>query len=75
MYLVHLGYLSFDKKDNSVRIPNLEVKNEIKSALLKSRNPKVLGIIKKSQDFVDHILNLESESVAEEVEEIHQEYC
>jgi len=75
VYLVHLGYLSFDKKDNSVRIPNLEVKNEIKSALLKSRNPKVLGIIKKSQDFVDHILNLESESVAEEVEEIHQEYC
>ena len=63
-YLIHLGYLNYDKKTKMCRIPNKEIKQEWESAVRDSDNfSKIAEMIKDS----DKLLYLAQNGVAEEV--------
>ena len=63
-YLIHLGYLNYDKKTKLCRIPNQEIKEEWMSALQDADNfSKIAEMIRDS----DQLLYLAQNGVAEEV--------
>ena len=63
-YLIHLGYLNYDKKTKTCRIPNKEIKQEWESAVKDSDNfSKIAEMIRDS----DKLLYLAQNGVAEEV--------
>ena len=63
-YLIHLGYLNYDKKTGLCRIPNKEIKQEWESAVRDSDNfAKIAEMIADS----DKLLYLAQNGVAEEV--------
>ena len=63
-YLIHLGYLNYDKKTKMCRIPNQEIKEEWMSALQDADNfSKIAEMIRDS----DKLLYLAQNGVAEEV--------
>ena len=63
-YLIHLGYLNYDKKTKMCRIPNQEIKEEWMSALQDAGNfSKIAEMIRDS----DKLLYLAQNGVAEEV--------
>ena len=63
-YLIHLGYLNYDKKTKLCRIPNQEIKEEWMSALQDADNfSKIAEMIRDS----DKLLYLAQNGVAEEV--------
>ena len=63
-YLIHLGYLNYDKKTKLCRIPNKEIKQEWESAVKDSDNfSKIAEMIRDS----DKLLYLAQNGVAEEV--------
>ena len=63
-YLIHLGYLNYDKKTKMCRIPNQEIKEEWMSALQDAGNfAKIAEMIRDS----DKLLYLAQNGVAEEV--------
>ena len=63
-YLIHLGYLNYDKKTKLCRIPNQEIKEEWISALQDADNfSKIAEMIRDS----DKLLYLAQNGVAEEV--------
>ena len=63
-YLIHLGYLNYDKKTGLCRIPNKEIRQEWESAVRDSDNfSKIAEMIRDS----DKLLYLAQNGVAEEV--------
>ena len=63
-YLIHLGYLNYDKKTGLCRIPNKEIKQEWESAIKDADNfSKIAEMIRNS----DNLLYLTQNGVAEEV--------
>ena len=71
--LVHLGYLSYDATQASVRIPNKEIAEEFVSAMQNGDWPIVIKAIDNSQQLLAAVLKLEAETVASGVEAAHQE--
>ena len=63
-YLIHLGYLNYDKYSGLCRIPNKEIRQEWESAVADSENfSKIAEMIKDSED----LLRLTQQGIAEEV--------
>ena len=47
--MIHLGYLAYDNKKKTVRIPNKEVETEFNNLLKNSENTKLYELIQKGQ--------------------------
>lgn len=72
--LVHLGYLTYRKSDQTVRIPNEEVRSEFRNILKESGgNPKWMELIRRSQRLLNNTLSGNTDSVAAAIEEIRKE--
>ncbi|MBQ7585275.1 MAG: AAA family ATPase, partial [Desulfovibrionaceae bacterium] len=71
--LVHLGYLSFDYKTSTVRIPNKEISAEFVQAIQIGGWPEVIKAIENSQKLLRALLNKDSQTVAEGVAKAHEE--
>lgn len=70
--LIHLGYLSYDVEDRTVRIPNKEIRMEFVEALRGSKTHKKLSeMIRLSDRLMEATLNGEEKKVAEIIERIH----
>ena len=71
-YLIHLGYLAYDRKTNTCRIPNKEVRLEWFNALEDDKNYKVTDkIIKASEELLEQTLQLNSSKVAKALNRSH----
>lgn len=69
VYLVHLGYLAFDK--NELYIPNEEIKQEFSKAIDKTDWTDFLSFIKESEDNFINVLNGNTQKVAAFLEKRH----
>ncbi len=69
--LIHLGYLTWDRKEKTARIPNEEIKAEFQK-ILKGRtvNRKWMELIGHSQKLVEDTISGNAEAVAKAIEEI-----
>jgi hypothetical protein len=70
--LVHLGYLTYDFDDGTVRIPNEEVKSEFVISIKNLKWPHVVDALNHSDELLKAIWNKESEVVAKGVEAAHE---
>ena len=74
VYLVHLGYLSYDYENQTVNIPNNEVLIQFKSALNgQTQWGGLCRAIEESFELLEATLNKDEEAVAGIIEKIHDE--
>jgi len=71
--LVHLGYLAYYSETESVIIPNEEVKLEFVKSMKTLNWDNVISAIKDSTALLNAIWDLDCESVASNLEKVHQE--
>ncbi|SDB26294.1 PD-(D/E)XK nuclease superfamily protein [Ruminococcaceae bacterium FB2012] len=70
--LIHLGYLSYDRDDNTVSIPNSEVRQEFEWLLKRSEHTKLNELIRTSEQLLSDTLTENSDAVAEAIDRIRQ---
>ncbi|MBR3731889.1 MAG: AAA family ATPase, partial [Spirochaetales bacterium] len=71
-YLIHLGYLAYNREDQTCRIPNQEVLEEWKNAVAVVDEYKITNkIIKSSKELLAETLRLNSDAVAKALDESH----
>ena len=73
-YLIHLGYLNYDRKTGLCRIPNKEIKQEWESAVRDSDNfSKIAEMIRDSNELLELTLDGEADEVAAALDKAHEE--
>ena len=73
-YLIHLGYLNYDKKTGLCRIPNKEIKQEWEFAVKDSDNfSKIAEMIRDSEELLELTLEGEADEVAAALDRAHEE--
>jgi len=73
--LIHFGYLSYDKPTRSAFIPNMEVKEEIKSAIVFGSHTKLIEQIKNSERLLKAVWSSDEVFVADFFRSLHGKYC
>lgn len=74
-YLIHLGYLAYDAKMKEAFIPNEEIREEFTRATKRRKWTEMIEFWQKSQNLLDATLDMDSDMVAEYIEEIHMDYA
>lgn len=72
--LVHLGYLAYDQKNETVYIPNEELRKEFIRAVTGSKHKEMVKLIQITDDLLELTLRMDEEAVAAAVEEVHKTY-
>ena len=70
--LIHLGYLTYNFENNTVRIPNDEVKGEFVTAVNSLKWDHVADALRDSEKLLQAIWNKEIDVVAEGVQKVHE---
>ena len=72
--LIHLGYLTYHEAEQTVQIPNEEVRKEFKQFLSQKKiNSGWIALIKRSQKLLDDTISGRGDEVAAAIEEIRAE--
>ena len=71
--LIHLGYLAYDDKTKTVKIPNSEIRAEYVNTVSVSDWGTVSKALKDSADTLDAIWQVREEQVAKAIEQAHFE--
>lgn len=71
--LVHLGYLGYDSRSESVFIPNHEIMREYVTATATSRWSEIINSVKKSDELLTATWAMDAARVAEGIENAHFE--
>lgn len=74
-YLIHLGYLGYDQKNQTAFIPNEEIRQEFVTAIKRRKWNELIEFQRKSEKLLEATLDMDQETVAEEIEKIHTEYA
>jgi hypothetical protein len=69
--LVHLGYLAYDDEEQSIYIPNEEVRQEFVRAVKNGKHKEVARLIQTSDYLLKSTLQMDEEAVAAALEEAH----
>ncbi len=70
--LIHLGYLSYNRNDQSVRIPNMEVELEFKDILAHPAHTKLLSLVRASEKLLKDTLSGNGDEVAKAIEQVRE---
>lgn len=71
-YLIHLGYLAYNREEKTCHIPNKEVQQEWFNAIEANDDYAVTNkIIQSSKELLNETLRLNSEAVAKSLDESH----
>ncbi len=71
--LVHLGYLAYDSENESVYIPNEEIKREFSKSIREVRHVETLTRISECDKLFEDTIHGNENAVAEQIEKIHTE--
>ncbi len=71
--LIHLGYLSYDRREQECRIPNREVAGEMVNAVRAVKWKNVFDAIQKSKQLLRSTLDGDAEAVARGIDAAHDE--
>ena len=71
--LIHLGYLSYDRREKECYVPNMEVGEELKNAVRETGWTKVAKALEQSRYLLRATLDGDADNVARMVEAVHQE--
>ena len=73
-YLIHLGYLGYDQNRKTAFVPNEEIRQELNTAVESERWSEMVAFQQKSEELLNATLDMDNESVADQIEKIHSEY-
>ena len=71
--LIHLGYLAYNEKTDSVYIPNTEIQTEFKNAIEGSNWTEVIQLIQASDELLQATWKEDAITVAEMIDKVHSE--
>lgn len=74
-YLIHLGYLGYQKSSGTAFIPNEEIRQEFVTATKRKKWNELLEFQRESAKLLEATLDMDEEAVAERIEKIHMEYA
>lgn len=69
--LVHLGYLGYDEDDQSVFIPNEEIRREFRTAIRTGARPQLAALVRDSRELQRRTLEGDAAYVADAVRRAH----
>ena len=73
-YLIHMGYLAYSNVFRKAFIPNEEIRQELIRATRRKKWNEMLIFQKESELLLDATLDMDGETVAAQIEKIHEEY-
>lgn len=73
--LCHLGYLAYDAVMQTARVPNEEVRAELRRAVARSRHTEVARIVRESDALLRATWDLDEETVAKGIAVAHDAGC
>ena len=71
--LIHLGYLAYDEKEGTVRIPNEEIKIEFSKSVREVKSKEAIKRMRESSQLILDTVQMNEDAVAEQIEKIHGE--
>lgn len=71
--LIHLGYLSYDRREHKCFVPNLEVSEELKNAIRDAQWKNVYDALQQSRQLIDSTLAGDEKAVARALEAAHSD--
>lgn len=71
--LIHLGYLSYDEDEETVHIPNEEIRLEFARTIREVKNTDTLRRVRESEQLILDTAAGREEEVAREIEKVHEE--
>ena len=71
--LIHLGYLAYDEKTQTVHIPNEEIKQEFQRSIREVDSRETLRRVEESEKLFLDTISGNEEAVAAQIERIHAE--
>ena len=74
-YLIHLGYLGDNEKDETAFIPNEEIRHELINAVKSTNWSDLIHFQYESNHLLDATLSMNTQEVAEQIQKIHSEYA
>lgn len=74
-YLIHLGYLAFNQINQTVFIPNEEIRQELTIATESTKWNELISFQKASEHLLEATLNMNGEAVAMDIEKIHTDFA
>lgn len=72
--LIHLGYLSYDRRNRECYIPNMEVAGEMRNAVEACKWKPVVDALEKSETLLQATLEGDEETVAKAIDAAHDEH-
>lgn len=72
--LIHLGYLSYDKKEEECYIPNREVAGEMVNAVKRNNWNEVSNAIDNSKKLLQATLNLDADFITQSMDKAHDDH-
>lgn len=72
--LIHLGYLAYNQADQTVSIPNEEIRQEFTAAIKRNKWSELIGFQRESENLLDATLDMDAEAVADGIEKIHTDF-
>lgn len=73
--LIHFGYLAYDEEDGSCHIPNLEIRKEFENSIRYVTHKETMARVKLSDRLFDAVEELDSDTVASIIQEVHDSEC
>lgn len=73
--LIHLGYLTYDQNRKTACIPNEEIRQEFLAATKRNNWNELIDFQRKSKDLLNATLDMDCETVAKEMENIHTQFA
>lgn len=74
-YLIHLGYLAYDQNTERAFVPNEEIRQELIKATQRKKWNEFLDFQRESFVLLDATLDMDAETVAEQIEKIYMDYA
>lgn len=69
--LIHLGYLAYHDMDETVRIPNEEIRNEFAKTICEIKSTDAIKRLQESRQLIQDTIRMDSDAVAAQIEKIH----
>ena len=73
-YLIHMGYLAYSSVNRMAFVPNEEIRQELIRATKRKEWNEMLKFQQESEDLLDATLDMDGETVANQIEKIHEQY-
>ena len=71
--LIHFGYVTYDEKTGSIRIPNYELREEFGDMIRKMTHKETIARVKESDQLLEDTIALRADRVAAQIQKVHQE--